>query len=88
MVPFGNHTLATYTKAHATDATGSFVICQDFEDFTGKSGDLIAGMNTVATDTYFNATFSPATSFSALLNFFVHYDVLLAFKNGMIHVVP
>ena len=37
MVPFGTHTFATYTNPYATDATGLFVIAQDFENFTGKA---------------------------------------------------
>ena len=89
MVPFGTHVFATYTKPHATDTAGSFVIAQDFEDFTGCSKiEIIAGMNIVATDTHFNATFNPVTAYNMLLDFFVHYDILLTFENGMIHVMP
>ena len=83
MAPFGTHTLATDTNAHSTDTSGSFIIAQNLDDFTSISSNLIAGMNAVATDTYFNATFSPSTAYAMLLDLVVDYNVLLACENGI-----
>ena len=62
---------------------GLFVIGQDFESYSGKSGALLSGASRIGSDLYFSATFSTATS-AAIFDYFLHYDVKLIIQDGVL----
>ena len=65
--------------------TGLFVIGQDLESYSGKSGALLSGISTLGSDLYFSANYSDMTV-PALLDFFLHYDMKLVIDNGVLTV--
>ena len=62
IINWTNYQMLTVTEATATTAddthTGTFIIACDFESYTGKSGALLSGVNTLGSDLYLNATFA------------------------------
>ena len=61
-------------------------IHQDFEKFSGKSGQIISGMDTTSSDLFFSGTWSSLTNVDAtiLTDFFAHYDQVLVIVDGQI----
>ena len=57
--------------------TGTFILACDFESYTVKSGALLSGR-----DLYLNAIF--ASSATAVIDVFLHYDVKLIIKDGIL----
>ena len=55
--------------------SGIFVIRQDFESYSGKSGALLSGASTLGNDLYFSANFGAMAA--AIFDFFLHYDMKL-----------
>ena len=80
---FTNATDATATTADDSH-TGTFILACDFESYSGKSGALLSGVNTLGSDLYLNATF--ASSAAAVIDFFLHYDVKLIIKDGILSI--
>ena len=60
------------------------MIGQDFESYSGKSGALLLGANTLGNDLYFSATFDSMAA--AMFDFFLHYDMKLIIKDGVLTV--
>ena len=59
---------------HAAN-TGTFILACDFESYSGKSGAILSGVNTLGSDLYLNATFA---SSAAVIDVFLHYDVSIS----------
>ena len=54
LASLGIHNFTSYNIRNAnTDTTGTFCIGQDFEQFSGKSGQIISGLDTTASDLFF-----------------------------------
>ena len=74
---------STYSgNVNATTAGGSFIIGKDFEEFSGKSGQIISGANTSSTDLFFSGTWNSNTNSEVAANlilatFFGHFDEML-----------
>ena len=66
-----NYVRSTPTGADTAD-TGLFVIGQDFESYSGKSGALLSGASTLGNDLYFSANFDSMAA--AIFDFLLHYD--------------
>ena len=49
------------------DASGSFVIGQDLEKFSGKSGQIISGLDTRASDLFFSGTWNSIANVDATI---------------------
>ena len=89
----GGNTLASMGVLNATnyvvdkvdDLTGLFVIGQDLESYSGKSGSLLSGISTLGSDLYFSANYGDMTV-PALLDFFLHYDMKLVIANGVLTI--
>ena len=62
---FTNATRATLTTADDLH-TGTFILACGFDSYSGKSGTLLSGVNTLGSDLYLNATF--ASSGSAVID--------------------
>ena len=72
---------------NATTAVGSFIIGQDLEQFSGKSGQIISGVDTTSSDIYFSGTWTSTTNAEVAANliaatFFGHYDIMLSITDG------
>ena len=78
--------LASYKITSATGAdaatTGTFILSCDFESFSGKSGSILSGVSTLGSDLYLNATF--ASSAAATIDVYLHYDMKLIIKDGVL----
>ena len=86
IINYTNYQFPTATEATATTAddahTGTFILACDFESYSGKSGALLSGVNTLGSDLYLNATFS--NSAVAVIDTFLHYDIKLIIKDGIL----
>ena len=80
----GIHNITKYNVMACTDATGSFVIGQDFEKFSGKSGQIISGLDSAASDLFFSGTWSRITNTDAtiLADFYCHFDEVLVIADS------
>ena len=57
LASLGIHNFTSYNIRNAnTDASGTFIIGQDFEKFSGKSRQIISGLDSTASDLFFSAT--------------------------------
>ena len=63
---------------------GLFVIGQDFETFSGKSGSILSGASTLGNDLMFSANYGAMAA--AIFDFFLHYDMKLIIKDGVLTV--
>ena len=83
-----NYTNYRLNAADATgedDAhTGTFILSCDFESFSGRSGSILSGLNTISNDLYLSATFS--ASDAATIDTYLHYDMKLIIKDGILTV--
>ena len=88
IINWSNYKFTNATDATATTAddshTGTFILACDFESYSGKSGALLSGVNTLGSDLYLNATF--ASSDAAVINTFLHYDIKLIIKDGILTI--
>ena len=64
--------------------TGTFILVDDFESYSGKSGALLSAVSTLGSDLYLNATF--ASSEAATVDVFLHYDMKLIIQDGVLTV--
>ena len=58
-------------------------IC-DFESYSGKSGALLSGVSTLGSDLYLNAGFSGSAA--ATIDVYLHYDIKLNIKDGLLTI--
>ena len=83
LASLGIHNVTSYNLTHAnTDTTGTFVIGQDLEKFSGKSGQIISGLDTTSSDLFFSGTWAAQTTIDASItaDFYAHYDCVLMAK--------
>ena len=76
-----NYSIVAATGANAA-ATGTFILSCDFESYTGRSGSILSGVSTLGSDLLLNATF--ANSEAATIDTFLHYDMKLIIKDGVL----
>jgi hypothetical protein len=85
LVSMGIHNFTSYNIRSAnTDTTGTFVIGQDFEQFSGKSGQIISGLDSTGSDLFFSGTWTNNTYTDAniLADFYGHFDQVLVIVDG------
>ena len=60
------------------------MIGMDFEKYSGKSGQIISGLDTTGSDLYFSGTGNSNTNTDAqiIASFFAHFDNVLVIENG------
>ena len=76
---------ANYSATTKTDLTGLFMIGQDFETYSGKSGALLSGISTLGSDLYFSANYSStAIPAASVFDYFLQNDVKLVIENGIL----
>ena len=81
-----NYVVAAPSGADNTSTNGGyFVIGQDFETYSGKSGQLLSGVSTLGSDLYFSANVG-AMADGAIFDYFLHYDIKLVIKDGILTV--
>ena len=78
-----NYSIVAATGENAA-ATGTFILSCDFESYTGRSGSILSGVSTLGSDLLLNATF--ANSEGATIDTFLHYDMKLIIKDGILTV--
>ena len=83
----GCHDAVSYIVQNAVNGTGSFIIGQDLESYSGKSGELISGLDTSGTDIYFSGGFpaiggNAVVSYDSLMDFYARYDMILNIVDG------
>ena len=79
--------LSSYLASGVTDLSGLFVIRQDFESYSGKSGALLSGINTLGSDLYFSANYTAGCVVGdAMIDYFLHYDMKLIIQDGIMTV--
>ena len=85
LASLGIHNFTSYDIRNAnTDTTGTFVIGQDLEQCSGKSGQIISGLDTTTSDLFFSATWSSTTNADStiLADFYAHFDQVLVIVDG------
>ena len=85
LASLGIHNFTSYNIRNAnSDTTGTYVIGQDLEQFSGKSGQIISGLNTTGSDLFFGGTWSSITNADAtiLADFYAHFDQILTIEDG------
>jgi hypothetical protein len=82
MVP-GVHDSTSWVIQTNNDATGTFLIMQDFEKYEGLSDEVVSGEDTRNCDVIFSATFDSGTSIAAinLFDYYAEYNMTLV-KDG------
>ena len=78
-----NYSIVAASGANAAN-TGTFILACDFESYTGRSGSILSGVSTLGSDLYLNATFG--NSEAATIDMFLHYDIKLIIKDGILTV--
>ena len=85
LVSLGIHNVTSYNIRNAnTDASGTFVIGADLEQYSGKSSQIISGLNTTSSDLFFSGTWSSIANADAtiLADFNAHFDQVLVIVDG------
>ena len=73
----GVHNFTSYNIRNAnTDTTGTFIIAQVFDQFLGKSGQIISGLDSTGSDLFFSDTWqsNANTDANILADFYGHFD--------------
>ena len=83
MLNSASFVLSTPTGADEANY-GLFVIGQDFETFSGKSGAILSGASTLGNNLMFSANYGAMAA--AIFDFFLHYDMKLIIKDGVLTV--
>ena len=83
----GIHNVTSYNIRNGnSDATGTFVIGQDFERYSGKSGQILSGLDAYisGSDLFFSGTWTDNTytDGNILADFYCHYDQLITIEDG------
>ena len=77
----------TYKTTASSALGGLFIIGQDFESSSGKSGSILSGISTLGSDLYFSANYSTGgIAAAAIFDFFLHYDMKLIIENRILTV--
>ena len=80
-----NYVVAAPSGADCTSTNGGyFVIGQDLKTYIGKSGQILLGVITLGSD-YFSSNIG-AMAAGAVFDFFLHYDMKLIIKDGILTV--
>ena len=60
------------------------MIAANTKQFSGKSGQIISGLNTTGSDLFFSGTWSAIANTDAqiLADFYAHYDEILTIEAG------
>ena len=85
LASLGIHNVTSYNIRNAnTDTTGTFVIGQDFEQFSGKSGQIISELDSTGSDLFFSGTWGANPTYDAtiLADFYAHFDQVLVIVDG------
>ena len=86
-ITHGAHNTTLYKIQDPTTnnaSVGPFLIGQDMDNYSRKSGELLQGYNTKNSDIYLSATYDSAGVTSAGTNdFYALYDAILHIENGM-----
>ena len=80
-----NYVVVTPTRADFSGNGGYFVIGQDFETYSGKSGQLLSGCLAIGSYLNFSAN-TGAMASGSIFDFFLHYDLKLIIKDGILTV--
>ena len=83
LVSMGCHDAPSYVIDSETDGTGSFVIGCDMESYSGKSQEMVSGLDCSGTDVYISALF-PSLAADGIMNIYAHYDLVLNIVDGQI----
>ena len=86
LTPMGILNRSMYSETASSDLGGLFVIGQDFESYSGKSGSLLSGISTLGSDLYFSANYTANTMAAAIFDYFLDYDMKLIIDNGILTV--
>ena len=82
----GIHNLTSYNivRSGNSDASGTYVIGQDFERYNGRAGQIISGLDAPGSDLVFSGTWTDNTNTDAniLADFYCHYDQLITIEDG------
>jgi hypothetical protein len=69
----------------AASCVNAFAIAQELESWAQRSDILISGMNTLASQIFFEGNFTQAIGASAYtLDFYANYDQILVLQNGLL----
>ena len=85
LASLGIHNVTSYNvRSGNSDASGTFVIGQDFERYSGRSGQIISGLDASGSDLFFSGTWTDNTNTDAniLADFYCHYDQLITIEDG------
>ena len=85
LASLGIHNVTSYNIRNAnTDASGTFCIAGDMEQFSGKSGQIISGIDTTGSDLFFSGTWTSNANTDAniLADFYAHFDQVLVIVDG------
>ena len=85
LASLGIHNVTSYNIRNGnSDATGTFVIGQDFERYSGKSGQIISCLDASGSDQFFSGTWTDNTYTDGqfLADFCCHYDQLITIEDG------
>ena len=77
----GVYQVSDYTGS--TSYTNGFAIAQELESFANRSDILISGMNTLASQVFFEGSISTAPSTTYVLDFYANYDQIIVLENGI-----
>ena len=92
LASLGCHNFTSYNKYVSNDSTGTYQIGLDLEQFSGKSGQIISGLDTTSSDLFFSGTWSTVVTdgstnnTSILADFYAHYDSVLVIVDGQMVV--
>ena len=83
----GCHDYDSYKVQNAVNSTGSFIIGQELESYSGKSGELISGLDTSGTYIFFIGGFpavgrNAVVAYNSLMDFYAHYNLILNIVDG------
>ena len=78
---YTNYSSLTNAAGDTEANTGTFILACDFESYSGRSGSILSGVNTLGSDLYLNAMF--ANSAAGTIDVFLHYDMKLIIQDGI-----
>ena len=80
-----NYVASAPTGADGGANGGYFMIGQDFEGYSGKSGVLLSGVSSLGSDLFFSANMG-AMAAGAIFDYYCHYDFKLIIRDGILTV--
>ena len=79
----GSSGIAAISTTSNSYANG-FAIAQELEMWAQRSDVLISGMNTLASQVFFECNFGVATASAFTLEFFANADIIFVLENGLL----